>query len=47
LDLLVRHKKNLAGNNRISMQLRNVDRKQAKELKAIHKQAETLRSSFC
>jgi deoxyribodipyrimidine photolyase-related protein len=46
-DFLVRHKKKLAGNNRMSMQLRNVNRKQAKELKAIQKQAETLRSSFC
>lgn len=46
-DFLVRHKKKLGGNNRMSMQLRNVDRKQVKELKAIQKQAETLRSSLC
>ena len=45
-DFLVRHKKRLTGNNRMSMQLRNVDRKQAAELKAIQQQAERLRSSL-
>lgn len=45
-DFLVRHKKQLQGNNRMSMQLRNVDRKEADELKAIRKQAKQLRASL-
>jgi deoxyribodipyrimidine photolyase-related protein len=46
-DFLVRHKKQLAGNNRMSMQLRNVDRKKPSELQAIQQQADELRWSFC
>ena len=45
-DFLVRHKKQLGSNHRMSMQLRNLDRKQPQELKAIQKQAEALRASL-
>ena len=42
-DFLVRHKKQLSGNNRMTMQLRNLDRKEPAELKAIQAQAKNLR----
>ncbi|MEM9354692.1 MAG: cryptochrome/photolyase family protein [Pseudomonadota bacterium] len=45
-DFLVRHKKQLQSNNRMSMQLRNLDRKKPEELKAIQKQAKQLRESL-
>ena len=45
-DFLVRHKQQLQGNNRMSLQLRNLDRKQADEIKAVQKQAKQLRNSL-
>ena len=45
-DFLVRHKKRLQSNNRMSMQLRNPDRKQPDELKAIQEQAVKIRASI-
>ncbi len=45
-DFLVRHRKQLTGNNRMSMQLRNIDRKDPDEIKAIQKQARNLRKSL-
>ena len=45
-DYLVRHKKQLAGNNRMSMQLKNLDRKETDELKAIQQQAKTIRKAL-
>lgn len=45
-DFLVRHKELLAGNNRMSMQLRNVDRKKPEELKEIRQKASRLRAFF-
>ncbi|QDS96891.1 cryptochrome/photolyase family protein [Adhaeretor mobilis] len=45
-DFLARHKKRLQGNNRMSMQLRNLDRKQPDELKAIQEQVVELRASI-
>ncbi len=45
-DFLVRHKKRLEGNNRMSLQLRNVKRKEPSELKAIQRQADQLRKSL-
>ena len=45
-DFLVRHKKKLAGNNRMVMQLKNVDRKKPDEIKAIQKQAKELRKNL-
>lgn len=45
-DFLVRHKELLAGNNRMSMQLRNVDRKKPEELKEIRQKANQLRKSL-
>lgn len=45
-DYLVRHKKQLKGNNRMAMQLKNVDRKKSDELQAIQKQAEQFRLSL-
>jgi deoxyribodipyrimidine photolyase-related protein len=45
-DYLSRHQKQLRGNNRMAMQLKNVDRKKPDELKAIQKQAETVRKAL-
>ena len=45
-DFLVRHKKQLSGNNRMAMQLKNVDRKDKKDLAAIQRQARELRASL-
>ena len=45
-DYLLRHKKQLAGNNRMSLQLKNLDRKKTAELKAIQQQAKTVRSAL-
>jgi len=42
-DFLARHRKRLDGNGRMAMQLRNLDRKDAKDLKAIRRQAKRLR----
>ena len=42
-DFLARHRKLLAGNQRMRMQLANVDRKDAAELAAIRSQADALR----
>jgi deoxyribodipyrimidine photolyase-related protein len=45
-DFLQRHRKTLASNNRMTMQLRNIDRKQDDQLRAIRKQARALRRSI-
>ena len=45
-DFLLRHKKKLQRNNRMSMQLKNLERKKPEELKAIQKQAEQVRLSL-
>jgi deoxyribodipyrimidine photolyase-related protein len=45
-DFLVRHKEQLGVNHRMSMQLRNLDRKQPAELTAIQQQADSLRASL-
>lgn len=45
-DFLAKHKKLLAGNNRMSMQLRNLDRKEDAELKRIRQKASQLRASL-
>lgn len=42
-DFLARHREHLRGNNRMAMQLKNVDRKDADELAAIRQQADDLR----
>ena len=42
-DFLARHRDRLRGNNRMTMQLKNVDRKDAEELAAIRRQADELR----
>ena len=42
-DFLARHKKDLTGNNRMTMQLNNLKRKKPAELKLIRQQAEQLR----
>ncbi len=45
-DFLVRHRKELKSNNRMSLQLRNIDRKKPVELKEIQKQAKAFRKSL-
>lgn len=45
-DFLSRNREKLAGNQRMAMQLKNVDRKSAEELAAIHHQAETYRRAW-
>ena len=45
-DFLARHEQRLQGNNRMAMQLRNLDRKNPDELKTIRKQAQQLRASL-
>lgn len=45
-DFLQRHRKRLATNPRMSMQLRNLQRKSAAELREIRQQAEELRTEF-
>ncbi|QEG37597.1 hypothetical protein Pr1d_49430 [Bythopirellula goksoeyrii] len=45
-DFLSRHKKRLQGNNRMSMQLKNLERKPRAELKVIRKRAQSLRNTF-
>ncbi len=45
-DFLARNKKRLRGNNRMTMQLKNLERKDADELAAIREQAEKLRESL-
>lgn len=45
-DYLVRHKKTLKSNNRMTMQLKNLDRKEPRELQAITRQATELRESL-
>jgi len=46
-DFLVRHKNELKRNNRMTMQLKNLDRKRPGELKSIRKRASQLRVSLC
>lgn len=43
-DFLARHRRRLAGNNRLAFQLKNVDRKPASTLKAIRRRAEAIKS---
>ena len=43
-DFLARHEKLLAKNQRMTMQLKNLDRKDAGELRSIRRQADDLRS---
>ena len=45
-DYLARHQKQLRGNNRMAMQLKNVGRKKPAELKAIQQQAKTIRKEL-
>ncbi len=45
-DFLARHRERLRGNNRMAMQLKNVDRKDPEELIAIRRQADELRERF-
>ena len=45
-DFLIRHKKRLAKNNRMRLQLKNVDRKKTDELSEIQRQADELRESL-
>jgi deoxyribodipyrimidine photolyase-related protein len=45
-DFLARHKSRLASNQRMSLQVKNLDRKSKKELQEIQDQAKTLRESF-
>jgi deoxyribodipyrimidine photolyase-related protein len=45
-DFLARHAEYLAGNQRMSMQLKNLDRKPAADLRAIRRQAEALRDAL-
>ncbi len=42
-DFLARHQKRLSGNNRMTMQLKNLERKSSEELKEIREQAKALR----
>jgi deoxyribodipyrimidine photolyase-related protein len=44
-DFLARHRKLLATNQRMTMQLKNVDRKPAADLRAIRRQADALRDA--
>lgn len=45
-DFLARHRTLLASNPRMTMQLKNVDRKEPAELRAIRRQADDLRTAF-
>lgn len=45
-DFLQRNRQQLAGNNRMTMQLKNVERKSSAELKAIGKQADQIREDL-
>ncbi len=45
-DFLVRHQQDLQKNNRMALQLRNLDRKEPAELKSIRQQAKRLRTSL-
>ena len=45
-DFLARHQKRLARNQRMTMQLKNLDRKPAADLKAIRRQADDLRDGL-
>ncbi|MEN0110086.1 MAG: cryptochrome/photolyase family protein [Planctomycetota bacterium] len=45
-DFLARHREGLASNNRMSLQLKNVDRKNADDLAAIRERADELRERF-
>lgn len=45
-DFLARHRRLLAGNPRMTMQLKNVDRKEPAELRTIRRQADDLRTAF-
>lgn len=45
-DFLARHRERLRGNNRMAMQLKNVDRKDPDELAEIRQKAEELRENF-
>jgi deoxyribodipyrimidine photolyase-related protein len=45
-DFLARHEKLLAKNQRMTMQLKNLSRKEAGELRSIRRQADTLRQSL-
>lgn len=45
-DFLARHQESLASNNRMSLQLKNVERKDPKELEAIRKQAKALKKTL-
>ncbi|MEO0530165.1 MAG: cryptochrome/photolyase family protein [Planctomycetota bacterium] len=46
-DFLARHRERLRGNNRMAMQLKNVDRKDDDELSEIRSQADALRDQLC
>ena len=45
-DFLARHEKLLAKNQRMTMQLKNLSRKEAGELRSIRRQADDLKSSL-
>jgi deoxyribodipyrimidine photolyase-related protein len=45
-DFLARHEKLLAKNQRMTMQLKNLGRKDAKELRTIRRQADDLKASL-
>lgn len=45
-DFLARHKEDLKTNNRMSMQLKNLERKEPEEIAAIQSEAKALRKSF-
>ena len=45
-DYLARHKKRLVGNNRMSLQLKNLERKKPAELKSIQEQAAAIRNTL-
>lgn len=44
-DFLDRHKKRLADNHRMALQLKNLDRKSTDEVKTIRRQAKEIRKS--
>jgi deoxyribodipyrimidine photolyase-related protein len=45
-DFLARHQELLSGNPRMSLQVRNLERKSSDEVRAIHDRATTLRQSW-
>lgn len=46
-DFLARHQTDLKSNNRMTMQLKNLDRKEPDEIKSIQQQAARLRAALC